>query len=196
MVVAPSSARGPAGGRAAQRAPGAGPASSPGAGTVGTGDALAAADLLSVAVATAAAARRAPDPVARYRTAHLAAVRGAVALLGGIARPSGAPAAQRSVWSLLADRVPGLTEWSWFLAHAAPAALGPRARVGSRDADDLLRQVEQFLDLLAGVAARQAGGPPADGPGQAPGSGSGGGWGSRSGGGYDDEDAGRAPRSA
>jgi hypothetical protein len=103
-----------------------------------------------------APARR--DPVARYRQAHRAAVTGAVAAAGVLARPTSTRAPQRAVWSLLAEHAPELTEWAWFLASAAPARSGPgpgALRVGERDADDLVRQVAQFLDLLERVVARR-----------------------------------------
>lgn len=108
------------------------------------------ADLLGGAWRTLATAGAVADPVARYHRAHLAAVRGAVAATGVLARPTSARAPQRAVWSLLAQRCPELAEWSWFLASTAPVALAAagRARVGERDADDLLRQVGQFLGLL------------------------------------------------
>ncbi|WP_460864495.1 SAV_6107 family HEPN domain-containing protein [Rhodococcus aerolatus] len=113
-------------------------------------------DVLDGARRTLAEAHGLADPVARYHRAHLAAVRGAVAATGLLARPTAAPAPQRTVWSLLAERAPELTEWAWFLASTAPLTLATtgRGHVGERDADDLLRQVAQFLDLLAAPLRR------------------------------------------
>ena len=113
--------------------------------------------LLAAAWALLGQARATPVAVERYRIAHRAALRGAVAAVGTLADPTPGRAGQRAVWSVLAERAPELTEWAWFLAVAArgaqprrpePGVVAPAA-VAGRDADDLVRQVEQFLVLLA-----------------------------------------------
>ena len=92
-------------------------------------------------------ALRPPD---RYAAAHLAALRAASAVLAVRARPRrrSRPA---SAWVLLADVVPELAEWSAFFAAGSgirvAAQAGVTRLVSARDADDLVRQAGQFLEL-------------------------------------------------
>ena len=110
-------------------------------------------------------ARAAAGAVERHRAAHRAAVRGAVAAVGALADPVPGAPPQRAVWSVLAERAPELTEWAWFLSLVAPGSAAPRpergvvAAVVERDADDLVRQVEQFLELLGRRLDRAPGRP-------------------------------------
>jgi SAV_6107-like HEPN len=91
----------------------------------------------------------------RYRLAHLAALRLAAALFAERAQPAGrrgrGPA---NAWVLLSSVAPDLTEWAAYFAAGAStrAALeaGATDVVGTRDADDLVRAVEQFSDIVAG----------------------------------------------
>jgi SAV_6107-like HEPN len=91
----------------------------------------------------------------RYATAHLAALRAAAAVLAARARPE--PRRRNrltSVWALLTTVAPELAEWSAFFAagaskRAAAEAGIPRA-VTAREADDLVRAAEQFVEVVAG----------------------------------------------
>ena len=61
-------------------------------------------------------------------------------------------AAPRDVWHLLAEVAPELGEWAAFFASCsdtrAAAEAGITRLVGRRDADDLLRQAEQFVGIV------------------------------------------------
>jgi hypothetical protein len=101
----------------------------------------------------AEAARTGPDGL-RYATAHLAALRAAAAVLAARARP--APHNRRSritsAWSLLVLVAPEFSEWASYFAlgaskRAAAEAGIPRV-VTPREADDLLRAAEQFVDVV------------------------------------------------
>lgn len=93
-------------------------------------------------------ALRPPD---RYAAAHLAALRAAAAVLAVRTRPRRRrrPA---SVWMLLADVVPELAEWAAFFAAGSgirvAAQAGVTRLVSARDADDLVRQAGQFIELV------------------------------------------------
>ncbi|MDH4159976.1 MAG: SAV_6107 family HEPN domain-containing protein [Actinomycetota bacterium] len=111
-------------------------------------------DLLAASrrgVSEAAVASRAGD---RYASAHLAALRAAAAVLAARARPSSSAAARRgprSAWALLAQAAPELAEWARFFAAGAGKRAAAEAgldAVTTREADDLLRDVETFLALV------------------------------------------------
>ena len=88
----------------------------------------------------------------RFGLAHQAAVRGAAALLAAEA-PAPARSRPRSVWDSVARCAPELTEWSVFLAAAGRRKLAVdrgSVEMTSREADDLVRQAEVFLDLVLG----------------------------------------------
>ena len=100
----------------------------------------------------------------RYLTAHLAALRAGAAVLAirgprlvGVARPSGGP---RNLWELIPAVAPELREWADFFAHSTArrwAVDEGRDLVTARDADDLLRQAQDFLHLVRttlGLAGR------------------------------------------
>jgi hypothetical protein len=101
-------------------------------------------------------ARETRQPGLRYATAHLAALRAAAAVLAARARPA-APGRRRggrpvSVWALLAMVAPELGEWAAFFAagaakRAAAEAGIPRV-VTTREADDMVRDVERFLAVV------------------------------------------------
>ena len=109
-------------------------------------------DLLDRSRASLLSACRADTVAARYVEAHLAALRAAAALLAARSKPSrGAPL--RSVWEVLPQVAPELTEWAVFFAASAKrraaferGSAGP----GVREADDLLRQSETFFELVQG----------------------------------------------
>jgi hypothetical protein len=110
-------------------------------------------DLLAASrrgVSEAAVASRAGD---RYASAHLAALRAAAAVLAARARPSSSAARRgpRSAWALLAQAAPELAEWAGFFAAGAGKRAAAEAgldAVTTREADDLLRDVETFLALV------------------------------------------------
>jgi len=102
-------------------------------------------------------AEYAAHPVDRYAQAHLAALRAAAAVLAVRARPRHR-AQPTSAWALLATVAPELAEWSAFFAASsatrAAAEAGVHRLVTARDADDLVRQAGEFLDLARHAAAR------------------------------------------
>jgi hypothetical protein len=89
----------------------------------------------------------------RYVEAHLAALRGAAAILAVRGRPGGRGPA--NVWALLPRVAPELGEWAAFFAAGAPRRAAVEAgrpeAVTPREADDLLRDVNAFTDLVAGM---------------------------------------------
>jgi hypothetical protein len=124
-------------------------------------------DLLAGSARELLAAGAADDPETRYARAHLAALRASAAVLAARAgaRP-GQPrrsARVRSAWVLLAEVAPELAEWAAFFAAGAgkraAAEAGLRGVVTAREADDLVREAETFLALVAralGVAHQPA----------------------------------------
>jgi hypothetical protein len=117
---------------------------------------LAARDLLVSAIHGLSAASLADDACDRYAGAHLAALRGAAAMLAARARPGRrGRSGIRSAWVLLPEVAPELTEWATFFAAGASRRAAAEARVASavsvRDADDLVRDVGTFLSLITGL---------------------------------------------
>ncbi|MFF0360704.1 SAV_6107 family HEPN domain-containing protein [Streptomyces fungicidicus] len=115
----------------------------------------AALDLLAQARAGVDEATVLTTPNERYATAHLAALRTAVAVLAARGRPETSPRARariRSAWEVLPEIAPELTEWSALFASGAGrrarAEAGIRGAATARDADDLLRDVSAFLRLV------------------------------------------------
>lgn len=120
-------------------------------------------DLLSAAAASLADAHWSRTVHGRSAGTRLAVLRAAAAVLSVRGhRPAGAPARLRApssgpldVWSLLPRVAPELTEWADFFA----TVLGEGERPGSdgdgplsvREVDDLLRQGEAFVQLVAGT---------------------------------------------
>jgi hypothetical protein len=93
------------------------------------------------------------DPGTRYICAHLAALRAAAAIVAARGEPgSGARRRRpRSVWELLPQVEPALSEWAAFFAagaakRAAAEAGLPRA-ASPQEADDLLRDASTFLTV-------------------------------------------------
>ena len=97
-------------------------------------------------------AELAGDPAERYLAAHLAAMRTAVTVLAVRARPrrTSGPA---DVWQVLAHVAPELGEWAAFFAAGRQKRLlvqaGATTLVSEREADDLLRDAQDFHDLVA-----------------------------------------------
>src|SRR3984885_6124592 len=86
------------------------------------------------------------SPSARYVTAHLAALRAAAAVVAARGEPRPGRRKPHSVWELLPQVEPALTEWAAYFAagagkRAAAEAGLPRA-ASAREADDLLRDAE------------------------------------------------------
>lgn len=109
-------------------------------------------DLLAQARAglvEAATASRACD---RYVAAHLAALRAGAAVLAARAlpRPTRGP---RNVWLVLPHVAPELAEWGTFFAASALKRASIEAGIvraaTPREADDLLREAEHFVSLVA-----------------------------------------------
>ena len=110
-------------------------------------------DLLADAGRGLGRAIRANTPGERYAAAHLAALRGAAAVLATRARPR--RAASGSAWDLLSRVAPELAEWAVFFgagsAKRQAAEAGLSTVVSAREADDMVRQASAFLDLVEGV---------------------------------------------
>ena len=110
---------------------------------------------LSRARMALAEARETDDHLIRYASAHVAALRIAAAVLAVRARPvrSGPRRrVQRNAWVLLAEVAPELGEWATFFAAGAgkraAAEAGLERAVTTREADDLVREVETFYELV------------------------------------------------
>jgi len=90
----------------------------------------------------------------RYVSAHVAALRATAAVLSVRTRPQGRRR-QTNAWVLLERVAPELAEWAAFFAAGAPKRAAAEAGhvhvVSDRDADDLVRDVEQFLHVVARV---------------------------------------------
>ncbi|MBD0419916.1 hypothetical protein H0H10_12185 [Streptomyces sp. TRM S81-3] len=115
----------------------------------------AALDLLAQARAGLEEATVLPTPNERYATAHLAALRTAAAVLAARGRPETTPRARariRSAWDVLPEIAPELADWSALFASGARrralAEAGIEGAAGSRDADDLIRDVAMFLRIV------------------------------------------------
>lgn len=115
--------------------------------------------LLRQAAAGLEQAAHAPAPTVRFAHARLAALRAAAAVLAMRATSRRGPRGPgtSSVWTLLAEVAPELGEWSAFFAAASLTR-----SITVRQADDLLRQSEQFIGLAhrAALARRHGVGVP------------------------------------
>ncbi|MGW4891154.1 SAV_6107 family HEPN domain-containing protein [Kitasatospora sp. NPDC004240] len=112
-------------------------------------------DLLADAHRTLERARGLEDPLERYATAHLAALRTVAAVLAVRGRPEKNPRrrkAIRSAWEVLPEVAPELSEWAVYFAagarRRAGAEAGIRGAASARDADDLIRNCALFLRLV------------------------------------------------
>ncbi|HIZ99642.1 MAG TPA: hypothetical protein H9805_13840 [Candidatus Janibacter merdipullorum] len=120
-------------------------------------------DLLAAAAESLAGAHMARTVHGRVAGTRLAVLRAAAAVLSvrgrrpadELRRPRSPTAGPVDVWSLLPRVAPELTEWAEFFATVLPA--GPRpgsdgeGPMSVREADDLLRQGEEFVQLVAGL---------------------------------------------
>ncbi|MCU1537255.1 MAG: hypothetical protein JWP82_1606 [Humibacillus sp.] len=110
---------------------------------------LAVIDLLDRARATLESACRTSDTSERYRDAHLGALRAAAAVIAARTVPS--PRSRpRSVWQVLPGVAPELGEWAAFFAacSAHRSVIDRGGHLNAREADDLLRQSEMFLEIV------------------------------------------------
>jgi hypothetical protein len=101
------------------------------------------------------------DPLERYASAHLAALRAAAALLADRARPARArPRRPTSAWTLLVDSAPEMAAWAGYFAAGASkraaaeaglrgAVTESEANVLRRDAGSFVAMVETTLGMLA-----------------------------------------------
>lgn len=130
------------------RAPVSAPASAPISAPISTAS-LELLDRARAGLLTAATAERAGE---RYVAAHLSALRAAAAMLATRGRPSGRGAGPRSVWSVLPQVAPALTEWAAFFAAGADRRAAVEAGrievIPVREADDELRAAETFIELV------------------------------------------------
>lgn len=94
-------------------------------------------------------------PAERYALAHLSALRAAAAVLS--ARPVDPASPRRaarptSVWRLLPDAAPELTQWSAFFAATAAkrqaAEAGVLTAADATEADDLMRAAQTFVAVV------------------------------------------------
>lgn len=116
-------------------------------GSVDTGAVL---DLLERSRGGLLLACRSSTASERYTEAHLAALRAGAALLAARGTPS-RRTRPRSVWEVLPAVAPELTEWAAFFAESGRRRLALErgtAAVTARDADDLVRSGERFLELV------------------------------------------------
>ena len=90
---------------------------------------------------------------ARWLAASLAALRAGAAVLSArthARRPGSAPA---DLWGELARTSPELAEWAEVFAAVSAERIAVETglvRVGLREADDLLRAAEEFLEVVSG----------------------------------------------
>jgi len=122
----------------------------------------AAVSLLREAVRGLDEAGHAQDPVPRFISSYLAALRGGAAILAARGRPHRGRARPASVWVLLETAAPELREWAAFFAansaaHAAAQA-GSTRRITPSSAEELYQQAARFLELADRVVhGRRAG---------------------------------------
>jgi hypothetical protein len=110
-----------------------------------TAGATAVLELLERAEASLLAACHSREVDQRHQHARLGALRAAAALV--VARSTGSASGPRSLWAVLPVVAPELGEWAGFFA-AATRRTGTPGIPSTREADDLLRQAETFLDLV------------------------------------------------
>ena len=119
----------------------------------------AARDLLADAARGLGRAIRATNSADRYAAAHLAALRAAAAVLAARARP--VRGRRGSAWELIARVAPEFSEWAAFFAAGSAkrqaAEAGLCRLVTAREADDMVRQVAAFLDLVEEALVSNAG---------------------------------------
>lgn len=86
----------------------------------------------------------------RYALAQLGALRAATALVAS-RPPARRRPVRRDVWATVVTGAPELTEWGEFFALTSARGRNAergRAHLTTREADDLVRQAEMFLELV------------------------------------------------
>jgi hypothetical protein len=106
-------------------------------------------ELIERSRTTLEAACHTSDASERYIDAHLGALRAAAALVAARTAPS-TRSRPRSVWQVLPTLAPDLGEWAAFFAGTASrrAVIDRGGWLSAREADDLLRQAEMFLEII------------------------------------------------
>lgn len=103
-------------------------------------------------------AELADRPADRFLAAYLAAMRVAVAVLAVRARPQRHRQGPADVWRVLAHAAPEYAEWAAFFAAGRHkrelVRAGAVAVVSEREADDLLRDAQEFHDQVERRFAR------------------------------------------
>ena len=91
------------------------------------------------------------SPGARYVTAHLAALRAAAAVVAARGEPRPRRRKPHSVWELLPQVEPALSEWAAFFAASAikraAAEAGLVRAVSTYEAEELVRDATTFLNV-------------------------------------------------
>lgn len=110
---------------------------------------LAAHELLVRSHATLEGACRTSDASERYLESHLGALRAAAALVAARTPPA-TRSRPRNVWQVLPTVAPELGEWASFFAAASSrrSVIDRGGWLSAREADDLLRQAEMFLEIV------------------------------------------------
>ncbi len=107
-------------------------------------------DLLTLAGFGLAEAAGEPRAHLRFAAAHLAALRGAAAMVAARS-PASSRGRVRSVWELLAAAAPEFAEWAAFFQAGASKRSAAQAGVpvvSAREADDLYRDAVSFVNLV------------------------------------------------
>jgi hypothetical protein len=109
--------------------------------------------LLAAANVGIAEAATIDAPGMRYAIAHLSALRAASAVLAARAEPTrGARGRTSSVWALLVQVAPELTEWAAHFAGSADRRAAIEAgipyRVSAEDADAMVEAARQFIAVV------------------------------------------------
>lgn len=110
--------------------------------------------LLSAAAESLAGAHWARTLHGRSAATRLAVLRAAAAVLAVRGRADAGGSGPLDVWRLLPRVAPELTEWAQFFGAVLsepPEGAHDRTPVSVRETDDLLRQGEEFVQLVAGM---------------------------------------------
>lgn len=115
--------------------------------------------LLARADAELVAAQFSAEPWEQFSHAHLAAVRGAAAVVAAQGAPTGR-SAPRTVWGQLGSVAPALSRWAAVFADAAPLRAGVEAGrfdlVTAARAEEALVEAEDFVDVVRSFLAGES----------------------------------------
>lgn len=116
-------------------------------------------ELMADAYRVLGRAMSSPETADAFADSHLAALRGAAAVLATRTRPR--RMARASAWDLLARVAPEFAEWAVYFASASSRrhaiVAGMQVTVSQRDVDDMVRATGQFLELVEGTLKSQPG---------------------------------------